>query len=253
MHTPAIPSYSQQVPAILIAGASPRGQTIGSSMARAYAAQNPLRRVVTVSRHAQASEQCLTHIACDISKPSDVQALVVQLRDEGVQLSGVVNATGLLHADGLRPEKALSQLKLASLETVFLVNAFAPILLVQALLPLISKTQASFIASLSARVGSIGDNRLGGWYSYRAAKAAQNQLFKTLAIELARSHPLACCLQLHPGTVDTALSKPFQTGVAQDKLFAPDFSAHALMQVIASKTALDSGTFWDWNGQPVPW
>jgi NAD(P)-dependent dehydrogenase (short-subunit alcohol dehydrogenase family) len=245
--------HSERIPALLIAGASPRGNSIGSSMARAYAVQNPFRRIVTVSRQVQVSENGLMHIACDISKASDVQALVAQLCDEGLQLSGVINAIGLLHSDGIRPEKALSQLQLASLEMVFLVNAFAPILLIQALLPLLSKTEATFIASLSARVGSIGDNRLGGWYSYRAAKAAQNQLFKTLAIELARSHPLACCLQLHPGTVDTALSKPFQQGVVQGKLFTPDFSAHALMQVIASKTALDSGTFWDWNGQSVPW
>ena len=237
--------------AVLVAGASPNGSNIGSHLARAYAAQGIA--TFSVSRQNFESNHGVQSIACDIASENSLHDLASHLKNQGVQLGGLINAVGLLHADGLRPEKALSQLKLQQMQTVFTANAFAPILLVQAMLPLLRKDTPTFIASLSARVGSIADNRLGGWYSYRAAKAAQNQLFKTLAIELQRSHPLACCLQLHPGTVDTALSKPFQSGVASDKLFTAQFSAQALMAVIASKSAADTGTFWAWDGQRVPW
>lgn len=236
---------------ILIAGASPSGASIGSHLALLYAAQG--LHVITLSRSRVDSSAAIEHIACDIASEADVSALASNLTSRQLRLAGIINAVGLLHADGIRPEKALSQLKLAQMQAVFAANAFAPILLVQALVPLLRKDAPCFIASLSARVGSIADNRLGGWYSYRAAKAAQNQLFKTLAIELQRTHPLACCLQLHPGTVDTVLSKPFQSGVSPDKLFTAQFSAESLVAVIASKQAVDTGTFWDWNGQSVPW
>ncbi len=235
---------------ILIAGASPDGSNIGSHLARHYALNHP---VLTVSRTRAAAKHGITHFECDISDTTALQALASQLKALGHPLNGIINTVGLLHGQEVRPEKALSQLKLPQMNAVFLANAFGPILLIQAMLPLLHKGVPTVIASLSARVGSISDNQLGGWYSYRAAKAAQNQLFKTLAIELQRSHPQVTCLQLHPGTVDTALSKPFQSNVATAKLFTPEFSAKALAQVIASKTVADSGTFWDWEGKPVPW
>jgi NAD(P)-dependent dehydrogenase (short-subunit alcohol dehydrogenase family) len=235
---------------ILIAGASPDGSNIGSHLARHYAANH---RVLTVSRSDAAANHGMTHFACDISDAAALQGLASHLKTEGHALTSIINTVGLLHGQDVRPEKALSQIKLPQMNAVFMANAFAPIMLVQALLPLLRKDVPTCIASLSARVGSIADNRLGGWYSYRAAKAAQNQLFKTLAIELQRSHPHTRCLQLHPGTVDTALSKPFQSNVASEKLFTPEFSALSLAKVIASKTVADTGTFWDWNGQSVPW
>ena len=112
---------------------------------------------------------------------------------------------------------------------------------------------AAVFASLSARVGSIGDNRLGGWYAYRAAKAAQNQFMRTFAIELRRANPAAACLLLHPGTVDTPLSRPFQSGVEPGRLFAPELAAGHLLAVIASATPADSGRFLAWDGQAIPW
>jgi len=108
-------------------------------------------------------------------------------------------------------------------------------------------------ASLSARVGSISDNRLGGWYGYRAAKAAQNQFLKTMAIELARLNPSSIVLALHPGTTDTALSRPFQAGVAAEKLFTTEFVATRLLQLIADATPADSGSFVAWDGQTIAW
>ena len=109
------------------------------------------------------------------------------------------------------------------------------------------------LASLSARVCSIGDNRLGGWYTYRASKAAQNPLLHTLSIELRRTHPKVTCVLLHPGTVDTPLSKPFQLNVPAEKLFGAEGAAQQLLAVIASITPARSGSFLAWDGQTIPW
>lgn len=114
------------------------------------------------------------------------------------------------------------------------------------------KHRCSF-ASLSARVGSISDNQLGGWYAYRASKAAQNMLLRTFAIEWRRLNRQGCCLLLHPGTTDTGLSKPFQARVPEGKLFTPDFVAERLLTVIAEHGPEDSGQFYAWDGQPIPW
>ena len=150
-------------------------------------------------------------------------------------------------------EKSLAQLSLASLQASFQTNAFAPVLLLKHLLPLLRGRHPCCFAALSARVGSIGDNRLGGWYSYRASKAALNQLLHTAAIELARLNPQARVLLLHPGTTDTALSKPFQAGVPAERLFTPGLAASHLLEVIDRRTPADSGSFRDWNDQAVPW
>lgn len=169
----------------------------------------------------------------------------------------VINTAGVLHEGNLQPEKSLTQISLASLQFSFLINAFAPILLAKALLPLLRYRQApqapAIFASLSARVGSISDNRIGGWYSYRAAKAAQNQLLKTLAIELTRLNRHSIVLALHPGTTDTGLSKPFQSNVSSNKLFTPEFSAAALLTVISARKPADSGGFYAWDGQQIDW
>jgi NAD(P)-dependent dehydrogenase (short-subunit alcohol dehydrogenase family) len=153
----------------------------------------------------------------------------------------------------LRPEKSLAALDRDSLSRVFALNAFAPVLLAKALLPLLGPGAPRVFASLSARVGSIGDNRLGGWYAYRASKAAQNQLLHTLAIEWRRTHPHATCVVLHPGTVDTPLSRPFQANLAADALFTPDAAARRLLGIIAGVTPADSGRFIAWDGSQVPW
>jgi NAD(P)-dependent dehydrogenase (short-subunit alcohol dehydrogenase family) len=136
---------------------------------------------------------------------------------------------------------------------VFALNAFAPILLASALLPLLDQGHPCVFASLSARVGSIGDNRLGGWYVCRASKAAQNQLLRTFALELARRNHQATCLLLHPGTVDTPLSAPFQGRVPAERLFTPDRAARHLLDIIAGAMPRDNGRFLAWDGQPIPW
>ncbi len=167
----------------------------------------------------------------------------------------VFNASGWLHGPAPRqaPEKRLAALGRSALHQSFAVNAWGPVLLAQAVEPALKRAGRAWFASLSARVGSIGDNRLGGWYSYRAAKAAQNQLLKTVALEWRRTMPGVCVACLHPGTTDSPLSKPFQAGIPPGKLFTPDFSAAALLGVLWGLTPQDSGRFWAWDGQPIPW
>jgi NAD(P)-dependent dehydrogenase (short-subunit alcohol dehydrogenase family) len=161
----------------------------------------------------------------------------------------VIIATGLLHGPGISPEKANSQLAATALATSFAVNTIGPALVAQALLPLMPRGRKTVLAALSARVGSISDNRLGGWHSYRAAKAALNQLIRTMAIEQARRNPAQVLLALHPGTVDTGLSRPFQRGVP--RLLAPEESARHLLAVIDAATPAQSGLLIDWQGQVV--
>lgn len=240
---------------VVLAGAS---GGIGAQLLVQLLAMPHVKRIYALSRSAQVHpDSKVVPVVCDLTVSADVQALALRLKTDGCAINALINATGLLHGlhggAALKPEKALSQLTLAALNASFSVNAFANILLLQAVLPSMDKTKAAWIVNLSARVGSIQDNQLGGWYSYRAAKAAQNQLFKTASIELKRSHPLVTCLQLHPGTVDSALSKPFQSGVPSGKLFSPAQAAACLLGVMASKTPADTGTFWDWNNTAIAW
>lgn len=161
----------------------------------------------------------------------------------------LIVATGLLHDDEQTPEKSFRALDLAALARSFAVNAIGPALVAKHFLPLLPRDRRAVFAVLSAKVGSISDNRLGGWYVYRASKAALNQLIRTLSIELRRTHPLAVCVALHPGTVDTRLSKPFQRGVPD--LFTPERSAQALLAVLDGLTPDESGRLWAWNGQEI--
>ncbi len=161
----------------------------------------------------------------------------------------VINAAGLLHGPGFMPEKKLGDLHLAQLRATFQANTFGPALLLRHFSPLLCR-QRGVLALVSAKVGSIGDNRLGGWYSYRASKAALNMLVKTAAIELRRSQPQAVLVALHPGTVASALSKPFKG----DAIGRPaDQAAAQMLAVIDSLTPADSGSFVAYDGQRLPW
>lgn len=163
----------------------------------------------------------------------------------------VIVATGLLHAPGLAPEKSWRALDSAALHRAYAVNAIGPALIAKHMLPLLPRAERSVFAALSARVGSISDNRLGGWHAYRASKAALNMLIRTLAIELARSRPSAVCVGLHPGTIDTGLSRPFQDGVPAESLVAPDIAARNLLGVIDSVTPAQSGRLFAWDGEEI--
>lgn len=254
------PVHGLDVPAqVLVTGAS---SGIGLAMVHALLEDVGVARVCAVSRSAgeSASLQALRAnygerllpVSADLTTDAGLDAIARAVASaDGLHL--VVNCAGILHGNGLRPEKALATLDREALSQVFALNAFAPLLLAKALRPLLGPGAPRVFASLSARVGSIGDNRLGGWYAYRASKAAQNQLLRTLAIEWRRTHPHATCVMLHPGTVDTPLSRPFQANVSQDALFTPERAARQLLAIIARLTPADSGSFIAWDGSPVPW
>ena len=187
----------------------------------------------------------------DLLDDSSLDAFAADLAD-GPALDLVIVATGVLHAPGLAPEKSWRQLERAALLRSLEVNAVGPALLAKRLLPLLARDRKAVFAALSARVGSIEDNQMGGWYGYRAAKAALNQLLRTAAIELGRRAPQAVCVGLHPGTVDTALSRPFQAGVAPERLFDPAFAAARMLDVLDGLTARDSGRLFAWDGEGIP-
>ncbi|MEO4041913.1 SDR family NAD(P)-dependent oxidoreductase [Hoeflea sp. CAU 1731] len=164
----------------------------------------------------------------------------------------VVIATGILHDEGIAPEKSLRDLDSAQLQRLFAVNTVLPAMIVSHLSPLMHRQRPYTIAALSARVGSISDNRLGGWYAYRASKAALNMIIRTASIEIARRNPQSIIVGLHPGTVNSALSRPFQSSVPDGKLFAPDFAAGKLLDVLEGLEPSDSGGCFDWAGKEIP-
>ncbi len=163
----------------------------------------------------------------------------------------ILVATGVLHS-GQEPERTYKAMTAEHLLRDYRVNTVGPALAMKHFAPLMPRDRRAVFAALSARVGSIGDNRLGGWHSYRASKAALNMLLRNLAVELGRSHPQAVVAGLHPGTVDTGLSKPFQKGVAEGKLFTPAFSAERLLAVLDGLTPADSGGVFAWDGARIP-
>ncbi len=163
----------------------------------------------------------------------------------------IVVTTGLLHEGERGPEKSMAALDADWLMRQYAINAIGPALIAKHFLPLMPKTGRCVFAVLSARVGSIGDNKLGGWYGYRAAKAGLNQLIRTIAIEERRRNDRAIVVGLHPGTVDTGLSKPFQANVRADQLFAADRAAVQLLDVIEGLKAPDSGRLFDWEGKEI--
>ena len=158
--------------------------------------------------------------------------------------------TGALEIDPHHPEKALKALDPAALAAQFALNAAGPILVLKHALPLLPKDRRAVFAALSARVGSIGDNSLGGWYSYRASKAALNQLLRTAAIEVARTHPEAIVTALHPGTVRTRFTEKY---LGRHAAVEPAEAARNLLAVIDGLTPAESGGFFDWAGKQVPW
>ncbi len=165
----------------------------------------------------------------------------------------VINTSGFLHSNHIKPEKRLSHINRPNIIKNFTINAIAPILIAKTIEKFIRPELPFSFASLSARVGSISDNRLGGWYSYRASKAAQNQFLKTLSIEWRRKYPLSIVTILHPGTCDTKLSKPFQASVPNDKLFTSSQASEYLINIISEQKPSDSGKFLAWDHSIIPW
>lgn len=164
----------------------------------------------------------------------------------------ILIASGQLHHDGIGPEKSLRELRFDKFEQIFRINTFTPALIAKHFIPLLPKNGRSIFAALSARVSSIEDNQLGGWYSYRASKTALNMILKNIAIETSRTKKDAIILGLHPGTVDTNLSKPFQNNVPSHQLFTPEQSVQKLIDVLNKASTSQSGCLLDWKGEVIP-
>lgn len=207
--------------------------------------------------HLQADPRCALAVGLgrhttpgvDLDDEATIAHAAQQLKTQG-PWHCVIHAAGMLHGPHGMPEKRLGQLNYAQLETTFRTNTFGPALVLAHFAPLLPKQERSLLAVLSAKVGSIGDNRLGGWYSYRASKAALNMLIKTASIEVARTHPLAVLAALHPGTVDSALSAPFN---GADIGRAAGDAAADLLRVLDGLAADASGGFYGYDGQALPW
>lgn len=215
---------------------------IGGALAEALQAAGTLDEIVVLGRRSTPP--------LDLLDESSIAACARWLATRGAP-ELIVDATGILHGPDMAPEKSWRELEPATLAHAFAINAIGPALLMKHFLPLLPRDRRAVFATLSAKVGSIGDNRLGGWYAYRASKAALNQFVRTASVELRRSRPQAMCVALHPGTVDTGLSAPFAKSGLQVQ--APACAAQRLLTVLASLKAEDSGAFFDYRGERLPW
>jgi NAD(P)-dependent dehydrogenase (short-subunit alcohol dehydrogenase family) len=225
---------------------------IGAALAQSYRQTDPAAHILAYSRMPLSDLPTETQWApLDLLNENSIAAAAAHAAAEG-PLDRVLVCTGLLHASGQRPEKSLGELDAAWLQHNFAVNSIGPALVMKYFLPQMRRDQHTVCAVLSARVGSISDNRLGGWFSYRASKAALNMLIATAAIELRRTHPKALLIGLHPGTVDSPLSAPFQRNLRSGQLQSPEKAAAHLLHVVESADPALSGHCLSWDGSVVP-
>ncbi len=227
---------------------------IGRAFVERLEADPAVERLFTFRRAPETSPGAkVTQHRLDLEDEASIAEAAARVKSSAGDLDLVIVATGVLHdTGGLRPEKTWRALSGPTMERALRVNTIGPALVAKHFLPLLTTNRKSAFAALSARVGSIADNQLGGWHSYRASKAALNMVIRTLAIELARKNPSALCVGLHPGTVDTGLSKPFQAGVAAERLFSPERSAAHLLTVLDRLTPANSGHLFAWDGSQIP-
>lgn len=225
---------------------------IGGAFIDTLAASEQVSQIYALSRQGQSHPSPkVANLTLDFTDETSIEAAAEALRETGA-FDLCVIATGLLQGEGIAPEKNMSAMSLDAFQKSFMVNTFGPAVTAKYFLPLMRRDKKAVLAALSARVGSISDNHIGGWYAYRASKAALNMLLKTLSIEFGRRFKETVIIGLHPGTVDTDLSKPFQGNVPEGKLFTPDFSAEKLLQVIDQVTPEDSGLLFAWDGKQIP-
>lgn len=225
---------------------------IGSALALKIISSNPDAMIHTFSRKAEpkAANGISVHHTIDYSDETSIER-AASIASKAAPLDLVIVATGILHDSGLMPEKSLRELSFDKFQRLFEVNTILPAMIAKHFLPVLNRNTRSIFAALSARVGSISDNRLGGWYAYRASKAALNMIIKNAAIEVGRRNKNAIIVGLHPGTVASDLSKPFQANVPDGKLFTPEFSAGKLLEVLGQLTPENSGRCFAWDGTEV--
>jgi len=244
----------------LVVGAS-RG--IGLALVEAQLADPAVRRVIAtcrptsdrsgLQRLTELHRERLHRVELDVTDDSSLSSFGQYLDGVDGGVDSTIHAAGILHEASLQPEKSLADCNAANLRRSFEVNSIGPLMVARCLLPRQGRQRPFSFAVLSAMVGSIADNRLGGWYGYRASKAALNQMIRTLAIECRVKHPGARILAIHPGTTDTALSRPFQRNVKPEKLYTPAQTAERILRVIRHAEVAQSGSFLNWDGKEIPW
>jgi NAD(P)-dependent dehydrogenase (short-subunit alcohol dehydrogenase family) len=228
---------------------------IGGALVEALSQDLRFDHVAALSRSRPRSwvdDDRSTWLAADILDEVSLASAALRIGALGAP-TFIIVATGMLHGDGVTPEKSLRALDPRALTTLFQVNAIGPALAARHLLPLTPRDRVSVFAALSARVGSIEDNALGGWYGYRASKAALNMLIRTAAIEHRRDHPLGVCVAIHPGTVGSALSAPCLSNRPRDQVFSAQTAADHILRVIDRLGPSDTGRFYAWDGSAIPW
>ena len=234
----------------------------GGGIARALIAKlleaDPARHVIAISRSAQRDHDWLVpdprlHWRQSDNTEESMAGIADDLSNKSFNIDRLFICNGILHQGNIAPEKRLASVNYESLGAVFNVNAFIPILWLKHLMPVLSRKGDNVVTVFSARVGSIDDNQAGGWYSYRASKAALNMLLKTVAIEYQRSAKNTRFLAFQPGTTDTDLSAPYRRGIPEDKIFAPDFVAERLLAIVDSLPVEPALNFLDWDGKTVAW
>ncbi len=231
----AVP-VAQSPSRVLVLGAS---GGIGRALAAEIGRRHPAAQVVGLSRSGG---------DFDLLDEVSIARAASSLGDRPIDW--IINATGVLSADDSGPEKSLRAVDPDRMLRLLAIDAVGPALCCKHFGPLLARESPTVFAHLSARVGSIGDNRLGGWIGYRSAKAALNQIVRTASIELARRHRGLAMVALHPGTVETGLSRPF---LAQRPRQSPDEAARNLVDVLEALTPADNGRFLAWDGRPIPW
>ena len=230
---------------ILIAGSS----AIGREFTKFYSDDPNVEKIVTLSRKIDDTvHHKIQSLEIDYSKAESFENLDKISHLESI--TTIIIATGILHSDQIKPEKSIDDINSEALEKVFQVNVYGPILLVKKLLPLIKKSQGVKIIFLTARVASISDNELGGWYSYRSSKTSLNMMIKNLSIELQRANKENIVIGIHPGTVKSALSEPFLRHV-KHSIFSPSESVELMTQVISKISQKDSGKCFDFSGKVI--
>ncbi len=236
---------------VVVAG----GGGIGEAVTRRLLREYPVKRLFMLQRsgRCQIDDPRFTSLPVDAANPASLSAAAAEISAECGELHLVFNAVGMLHDERFKPEKRLKDVTPDALNRLATVNAWFLPQLALAMAPLLRHGQPSLLASISARVGSITDNDMGGWYSYRASKAAHNMLLRTLAREWRVSHKLCAVVALHPGTVKTGLSEPYTPTNYGKRVLTPDESAEAMLHVLAGLRAGNSGSFYAWDGAEIPW
>ncbi|MFD2178963.1 SDR family NAD(P)-dependent oxidoreductase [Veronia pacifica] len=233
---------------VLVAGSH---GTIGRALIKSLSDKG--YRVVTVSRKAEKLAESDNHLAVELTEESSVALVGQWLKDNLIELDGVICCCGQLHQDGNLPEKNLKQLNQAWLAKSMSVNVVTHMHLAQSVAPFIKSKSRLRWLSVSAKVGSIEDNQLGGWYSYRMSKSALNMLVKNLSIEWQRKASGTSVIAVHPGTTPSALSEPFTKNWPKDKLYPDDVTANRITTIFESLTPDGSGKLYHHDGTEIPW